>query len=305
MSLFEEIIVESDLLTESISVDSISNAINGLHPAWITYDDKKGGGGKARRLIYPVAYGLTKAGNPVVRAFQPQGSSKRGLTTPPNNREYPKWKFFRVDRIKFWRTVNSNTYNSEELVGFNEEGDNSMSTVYTIAPIGNAKNIQRNNLQTSNDTGKTTNVSFEPKPITKDEVENIDVSPTVQPDKKRYTAKNAIDSIINFIKNGGKNLNNGIKKIFNKNLENKPENSNINTGDTINAPDTTPVTKQEIGTSVYDNAENNQQQSQTIKPNDEPIYKNEIKNSGEEDLKESVLSKSFNDMINRMNNLYK
>lgn len=305
MSLFEEIIVESDLLTESVSVDSISNAINGLHPAWITYDDKKGGGGKARRLIYPVAYGLTKAGNPVVRAFQPQGSSKRGLTTPPNNREYPKWKFFRVDRIKFWRTVNSNTYNSEELVGFNEEGDNSMSTVYTIAPIGNAKNIQRNNVQTSNDTGKTTNVSFEPKPITKDEVENIDVSPTVQPDKKRYTAKNAIDSIINFIKNGGKNLNNGIKKIFNKNLENKPENSNINTGDTINAPDTTPVTKQEIGTSVYDNAENNQQQSQTIKPNDEPIYKNEIENSGEEDLKESVLSKSFNDMINRMNNLYK
>jgi len=305
MSLFEEIIVESDLLTESVSVDSISNAINGLHPAWITYDDKKGGGGKARRLIYPVAYGLTKAGNPVVRAFQPQGSSKRGLTTPPNNREYPKWKFFRVDRIKFWRTVNSNTYNSEELVGFNEDGDNSMSTVYTIAPIGNAKNIQRNNLQTSNDTGKTTNVSFEPKPITKDEVENIEVSPTVQPDKKRYTAKNAIDSIINFIKNGGKNLNNGIKKIFNKNLENKPENSNINTGDTINAPDTTPVTKQEIGTSVYDNAENNQQQSQTIKPNDEPIYKNEIENSGEEDLKESVLSKSFNDMINRMNNLYK
>ena len=305
MSLFEEIIVESDLLTESVSVDSISNAINGLHPAWITYDDKKGGGGKARRLIYPVAYGLTKAGNPVVRAFQPQGSSKRGLTTPPNNREYPKWKFFRVDRIKFWRTVNSNSYNSEELVGFNEEGDNSMSTVYTIAPIGNAKNIQRNNLQTSNDTGKTTNVSFEPKPITKDEVENIEVSPTVQPDKKRYTAKNAIDSIINFIKNSGKNLNNGIKKIFNKNLENKPENSNINTGDTINAPDTTPVTKQEIGTSVYDNDENNQQQSQTIKPNDEPIYKNEIENSGEEDLKESVLSKSFNDMIKRMNNLYK
>ena len=305
MSLFEEIIVESDLLTESVSVDSISNAINGLHPAWITYDDTKGGGGKARRLIYPVAYGLTKAGNPVVRAFQPQGSSKRGLTTPPNNREYPKWKFFRVDRIKFWRTVNSNTYNSEELVGFNEEGDNSMSTIYTIAPIGNAKNIKRNNLQTSNDKEKTSNVSFEPKPITKDEVENINVSPTVQPDKKRYTAKNAIDSIINFIKNGGKNLNNGIKKIFNKNLENKPENSNINTGDTINAPDTTPVTKQEIGTSVYDNAENNQQQSQTIKPNDEPIYKNEIENSGEEDLKESVLSKSFNDMINRMNNLYK
>ena len=142
MNLFEEIVLESSLLTEGISVDSITNAINGLHPTWITYDDTKGGGGKARRLIYPVAYGLTSAGNPVVRAFQPQGSSKRGLTTPPNDREYPKWKYFRVDRIKFWRTVNSNTYNTDELVGFNEEGDKSMSEVYVIAPIGNAKKIK-------------------------------------------------------------------------------------------------------------------------------------------------------------------
>ena len=305
MDLFEEILLESSLLTEGVSVDSITNAINGLHPAWITYDDTKGGGGKARRLIYPVAYGTTSAGNPVVRAFQPQGSSKRGLTTPPNDREYPKWKYFRVDRIKFWRTVNSNTYNTDELVGFNEEGDKSMSEVYVIAPIGNAKKIKHNNIQTNNPSGKTSTVSFEPKPITKDEVENIDVTPTVQPNKKKFTAKNAIDSIIGFIKNSGKKIGN----LFGKNLENKPENPNINNGDTINAPDTTPVTKQEIGDETVTNQTGNQTNNQQNTPvNDEPVTKQEVDNTtGEEenDLKENVLSKSFNDMMNRMNNLYK
>ena len=304
MGLFEEIVLESSLLTEGVSVDSITNAINGLHPAWITYDDKKGGGGKARRLIYPVAYGTTSAGNSVVRAFQPQGSSKRGLTTPPNNREYPKWKYFRIDRIKFWRTINSNTYNTDELVGFNEEGDKSMSEVYAIAPIGNAKKIKHNNVQTNNPSGNTPTKSFEPKPITKDEVENIDVTPTVQPNKNKYTAKNAIDSIIGFIKNSGKKIGN----LFKKNLENKPESPNIKTGDTINAPDTTPVTKQEIGNEKINNQTNIEQNIEPNVPvNDEPVTKQEIDNpTGEENnLKENVLSKSFNDMMNRMNNLYK
>ena len=311
MNLFEEIVVETSLLTESVSVDSVTNAINGLHPAWITYDDKNGGKGKARRLIYPVAYGTTSAGNPVIRAFQPQGSSKRGLTTPPNNREYPKWKYFKLDNIKFWRTINSNTYNPEELVGFNEDGDKSMGEVYVIAPIGNAKKIKKNNYQTNKSSGETTK-SFEPKPITKDEVENINVEPTEQPNKQKYTAKNAIDSIINFIKNSGKKIGVGTKKLFSKNLENKPENTNLNKDNTLNAPDTTPVTKQEIDDKMVkqDDMVNTNISNTQIKPvNDEPITKDEIENiSGEvennNNLKENVLSKSFNDMMNRMNNLY-
>ena len=295
MSLFEEILIESSLLTEGVSVDSITNAINGLHPAWITYDDTKGGGGKARRLIYPVAYGTTTAGNPVVRAFQPQGSSKRGLTTPPNDREFPKWKYFRVDRIKFWRTVTSKNYNTDELVGFNEDGDKSMSEVYVIAPIGNAKSIQRKDIQTRRESGETPTKSFEPRPITKDEVENVNTSTNVQPTKKKFTLQNTIDSIIGFIKNSGKKSQ--------KNLENKPEETNINTGDTINAPDTKPVSKQEVGDSVNDGE---QIKNNTPKTNDEPVSKEEVENAGGEnvDLKESILSKSFNDMMKRMNNLY-
>lgn len=308
MTLFEEIVLETSLLTEGVSVDSIRTAIRGLHPVWITYDDQKGGKGKARRLIYPVAYGKTSAGNPVVRAFQPQGSSKRGLTTPPNDREKPKWKYFRVDRIKFWRTINSNIYNTDELVGFNEDGDKSMSEVYEIAPIGNAKNIKRNNIETNNPSGETPTKSFEPKPITKDEVENINIPQTTEtPNKQKYTAKNAIDSIIGFIKNGFKKT----KNLFTKKLENNSENPNIKTGDTINAPDTKPVTKQEIGDSDEQqiNQQTNTQQNKPV--NDEPVTKDEIENNtntGEENethLKENVLTKSFNDMMNRINKLEK
>lgn len=311
MELFEEIVNESELLTESVSVNSVVDAILGMHPAWITYDDSKGGGGKARRSIYPIAYGLTSAGNPVVRAFQPIGSSKRGLTTPPNNREYPKWKYFRLDRIKFWRTVNSKTYDIEDMEGYedgiiNTEGDNSMSQVYVVAPFGNAKNIKRKETQNpeTQQTPETTTTSFEPRPITKDEVEDINIEPVEQPvnGQRKLTAKGAMDSIINFIKKYGNKVGQGIKNIFNKKLENQPENDNINnTGDTINAPATKPVTKQEVDGNVQQPSSTEQYKQ----PNDKPITKQDVEGEEEKDLKENVLTSSFKDMMNRMNNLEK
>ena len=46
------------------------------------------------RVIEVYAYGLTKAGNPCIRVFQPYGYS---TTTVPN------WKFMRLDRISAWK----------------------------------------------------------------------------------------------------------------------------------------------------------------------------------------------------------
>lgn len=317
MNLFEEIVLESELLTESVSVNSVVDAITGMHPAWITYDDEQGGGGKARRLIYPIAYGATRTKNPedakpVIRAFEPSGSSKRGLTNPPNKRKYPRWKYFRLDRIKFWRTVNSKNYNPEEMDGYdddiiNTEGDNSMSAVYVIAPIGNAKKIKRQEFEKpeSQETPQTTTTSFEPKPITKDEVEGIEIEPVEQPvsNGRRLTAKGAVDSIISWIKKYGNKIGQGVKNIFGKKLENQTQNTNNNTGDTINAPDTQPTTKAEVGTSVNDNLNSNEQ---LPAPNDKPVTKQDVDNEGEDkELKENVLTTSFKDMMNRMNNLEK
>ena len=46
------------------------------------------------RIIEVYAYGLTKAGNPVIRAFQPYGDTSSRV---------PSWKFFRIDRIIYWK----------------------------------------------------------------------------------------------------------------------------------------------------------------------------------------------------------
>ena len=295
MDLFEEIVKQTFLINESISINGINDAINGLHPVWITYDDEQGGGGKARRLIYPVAYGLTSKGNPVIRAFQPQGSSKRGLTTPPNNREMPQWKYFRVDRIKFWRVVSSQTFDGDRLEGFNQEGDDSMSMVYTIAPIGNAKQLSRQKPE----------IGY--KPITKQDVENIpteeepkEATPQYKEQPRRYSAKQVVNNILNRIKSG-------TQKIFNKKqpetIDNLEKNSNLTTdNNNLTAPETEPISKQDVGqtkTTIPTKPVTN------AKPDDEPVTKQDVNNSEEETVENNKLTNSFKDMMSRWNNLNK
>ena len=301
MDLFEEIVKETFLISESISINSINDAISGMHPVWITYDDEKGGGGKARRLIYPVAYGLTSKGNPVIRAFQPQGSSKRGLTTPPNNREYPKWKYFRVDRIKLWRMIQSQTFTDKGMEGFNENGDDSMSIVYTIAPIGNAKLISK----------KKPEIGY--KPITKQDVENIP-SENEKPEEtdqykeqpKKYNASQIINNILNRIKSS--NLGKGVQKIFGKksseNIDNVETPSNFTKNNNLTATDTEPITKQDINQTQSYNS-NNGNNNALEKPTDEPITKQDVNTSEEETVENNKLTNSYRDMMSRMNNLNK
>ena len=300
MDLFEEIVNETFLIDESVSRDSVRNAIEGMHPVWITYNDEQGGGGKNRRLIYPVAYGLTTKGNEVIRAFQPQGSSKRGLTTPPNNREYPKWKYFRLDRIKFWRTVSSQTYTDDGMEGFDEGDDKSMSKVYLIAPIGGAKYIPK----------QKPDIGY--KPITKQDVENIpteeepeetpEVTPIQQP--RRYTARQVVNNLINRIKTfGGKVKDMFTSKNQQKNLDNTENTDNFTQNNNLTAPDTEPVTKQDVEQTVNNQPSTQTQSQQVPKPNDEPVSKEEV--GTEETVDNNKLTNSFKDMMSRMNNLEK
>lgn len=128
------------ILKEDTLNDMVKDAISKRYEVYINYDgedheyDK--GKGKGRRLIQPVAFGLTKKGNPVVRAFQPQGDTKT---------KRPAWKFFLLDRIKDWQP-NKRThfkeppgvYNAEGK--FNPQGDGMMSTVYMVADFEGAQN---------------------------------------------------------------------------------------------------------------------------------------------------------------------
>lgn len=295
MTLFEEIYKE--VITEAVSNTKINKAINGMHPVSIVYDDQDGGGGKGPRTIYPVAFGKTKLkngeeGNPVIRAFQPSGDTKRGT---------PKWKYFRVDRIKSWNMDEKAKFDSEDLTGFmsdgtSKTGDDSMSVIYNIAPIGNARFIHKQNKKQEKETEKEDVIDY--KPITKDDIDSVDVEkPIEEVPGKKYNVRQIINNLYNTIKNSS-----AVKKVsslFNKNVDNKEAQEDINKK--MYATETKPISKDEIDAQSINAEEENTTTSEPItNRTDKPITKDEIEN-----VEDNPLTNSFKDMTNRMNNLYK
>lgn len=178
MDLFGEII-QSVFLTEGIAtVSNVNDAINNLTPVEIRYtpvDPKNKAVG--RRIIFPVAYGLTTAGNPVVRAFEPYGDT---------DTKVPAWKFFLLSGIRHWRPLSKQTFKGKKLEGFNPDNDKSMSVVYNIANIeGKPKNF------------KPTDVKVEP--VTKSDIspkaQEKEIEKETQPDKL-YTSAEIIDDML-------------------------------------------------------------------------------------------------------------
>lgn len=132
MEYVQEII--KSILLEEANIGQVSDAIRQRKEVIITYDtdNEKGGG---QRVIQPVAYGLSKAGNLVLRAFQPYGDTQTKV---------PHWKMFRLDKIKNWKTQWKKTFNEPpgqyNAEGeFNKSGDNSMSKVYLVANFERSK----------------------------------------------------------------------------------------------------------------------------------------------------------------------
>ena len=270
MSLFKEIVNES-LLKEAIDSkeDRIIAAINGVKRARIVYNDKKGGKGKNERFILPVAYGLTKSGKKAVRAFETMGSSKRGLTNPPNNRKFPKWKMFLLDNIVSWSNGKQSFRNYKDMLvsmGLNLHGDKSMTELYAITPMA-SDDVQ---------VAKTTN-PIGPKPITK-----LDVEPSSKSQEKSTTDQEK------FVP-AAKTRQNAVDKTTDTGY----------TTNTLNAPETEPVTKQEVGGTQENPTTGTSVDIMASKTS--PITKDEIENGGEN--KDDVMDK-FTDLTNRMNNLY-
>ena len=112
------------MLFERVSNREINNAINNHKYVVIKYEGTDGTH-NGKRMIQPVAFGLTSTGNPVVRAFEDFGDTKTSV---------PKWKYFRVDRISAWRETDKSFEEPENL--FNPDDDKTMSVVYNIAKFG-------------------------------------------------------------------------------------------------------------------------------------------------------------------------
>jgi hypothetical protein len=120
------------VLNESVGSKEISDAIINHNYVEITYVDENSNA-PGTRLIQPYAYGISKANNDILRAFQMSGDTLRGE---------PHWKTFRLDRITSWKprkqTFNipppMQGYRTED---YNDNGDGSMATVYLQAKFDN------------------------------------------------------------------------------------------------------------------------------------------------------------------------
>lgn len=272
MNILKEILAEAFLIKEDASVDAINNAVNNMHPVRITYNGPSGEG-KGEREIYPVAYGISTAGNPVVRAFQPKGATSS---------EVPSWKFFRLDRIENWVNDNSRTFDPKDLNGFNENGDEQIETLYAISPINGAQVSQAEKPTKEKPETEKTITSH---PVVKGEVENGGAD--VKTEKNYYTANDAVRDILG-------TSNPKISPENSKNVDNMAGQDDI-TPENQPAPEPVPITKGEV--SGPEANEVPSQEQNTLYANDGPVTKTDVNREN--------ISGQFRDLTNRMDNLYK
>ena len=111
------------LLNEVASIDSIVDAIKKKQRVIVYYDGDEPGG-KGLRIVEPVCYGYSKAGNPVLRAWDLEGASHRAYL---GKKPLPSWRLFRVDKIITFNPT-TETFN-EPRPNYNQAGDKSMTRV--------------------------------------------------------------------------------------------------------------------------------------------------------------------------------
>lgn len=130
-------LLQKILLQESATPEQVCKAIDNHSYVIINYHTDGKDDSTGSRAIIPVAYGLTKASNPVVRAYQPFGDS----TTMAK-----RWKFFRLDRISYWEETKKKFHRedipdtTDNIGDFNENGDDLMQVVNYVVKFGNDVN---------------------------------------------------------------------------------------------------------------------------------------------------------------------
>lgn len=121
----------NNLILEVASKDQIIDAIKTRRVCVIYYNGDEPGG-RGLRVIEPVAFGYSKKGNPVLRAWDREGSSHKAYL---GKKPLPSWRFFRVDKMEFIRPTQE-IYN-EVRPGYNPNGDKSMERVLINAKFDN------------------------------------------------------------------------------------------------------------------------------------------------------------------------
>lgn len=183
-------------------------------------------------------------------------------------RGVPKYKLFLFDNIKSIEIGKIKYYDYEQQLlstGFNTAGDKGFADIYSITPL--AKDFNGAKLANKN------------QPIDANPIKKQDITKVSEPSKAQQQKQQPKKTIDNLSKSN----------IFKSKIE---------------APNTEPVSKGEI-----DTGETPQTPNQTIQPQidngDEtkPVTKSDIEQP--QINTDNELSKSYRDMMNRMDNLYK
>jgi predicted DNA-binding transcriptional regulator YafY len=101
------------------SFEQISNSVRNKNLVTIYYDGEDNGG-KGLRVIEPFCFGISKAGNTVIRAWEREGAS---FTAQKGEQPLPGWRLFRVDRIGSYNVDPRETFNEPRpLYNPNDKG---------------------------------------------------------------------------------------------------------------------------------------------------------------------------------------
>ena len=111
------------LIVEIASIDSVVKAIKQKDKVVIYYAGDEPGG-KGLRNIEPVCFGYSKAGNPILRAWDDEGASYTGYK---GEQPLPGWRIFRLDKILYFGQTGENFDVPRPL--YNPNGDKSMTRV--------------------------------------------------------------------------------------------------------------------------------------------------------------------------------
>lgn len=151
------------------------------------------------RIIYPVAMGLSKKGNLVIRAFHKLGQSesaagkaqKQGLKNYRSTEVKDEWRLFKATGIKnMWFT--GNFFKLENVAGYKEISDKGMTVVEIQAKKKQVSSFQKDYFSKIQDTTEKTpeTVIVKNKPI-----EGVAKEPvvTVQKKPEQQQQQNKID----------------------------------------------------------------------------------------------------------------
>ena len=124
------------LILEIASLETLQSAIQNRDVCIVYYDGDEPGG-RGIREIEPVALGVSKAGNLVVRGWDREGASH---TAYKGEQPLPSWRLFRLDKMLSCKPTGE-VYNTPRP-NYNFNGDKSMSNVIIIAKFDNTPQQQ-------------------------------------------------------------------------------------------------------------------------------------------------------------------